>query len=181
VSKPGDTAEPLPGLGIFPFRHGGNRYFGVAPDLNISQDVLGAMEMDADGGQGKVTVTFPVSGHIYDVRKGEYVGKGDRANVRLGTFDAPLFAVMKTKAGPMTLSFDGGKASARLAVTGGKAGERVFRFDLLTRSGKRLLDAGANVVARNGAATWTPDAGLPEGGRLVCRDVATGTRAEVKL
>ena len=180
VSEAGGEA-PLPGVRVFPFRHGANRYFGVAPDLNISQDVLGAMQMDAEGGRGKVTVTFPVSGHIYDVRKGEYLGKGSRAMVRLGTFDAPLFAVMKTKARAMKLSFDGAKASAKLSVTGGKPGERVFRFDLLTKSGKRLLDAGANVVARGGRATWTPDAKLPKRGKLVCRDVATGVSAELKL
>ena len=180
VSEAGGEA-PLPGVRVFPFRHGANRYFGVAPDLNISQDVLGAMQMDAEGGRGKVTVTFPVAGHIYDVRKGEYLGKGSRAMVRLGTFDAPLFAVMKTKARAMKLSFDGAKASAKLSVTGGKPGERVFRFDLLTKSGKRLLDAGANVVARGGRATWTPDAKLPKRGKLVCRDVATGVSAEVTL
>jgi len=171
----------LPGIRVFPFRHGGNRYFGVAPDLNISQDVLGGMQMDAEGSRGKVTVTFPVAGHIYDVRKGEYLGQGDRATVQLGTFDAPLFAVMKTKARAMKLSFDGAKASAKLSVTGGKPGERVFRFDLFTKSGKRLLDAGANVVARGGRATWSPDKKLPSRSRLVCRDVATGVSAEVKL
>jgi glycosyl hydrolase family 42 (putative beta-galactosidase) len=181
VGKPGDAARPLPGLGIFPFRHGGNRYFGVAPDLNVSQDVLGEMQMDAGGGQGKVSVTFPVAGHIYDVRKGEYLGKGEQVDLHLGTFDAPLFAVMKTKAKSMALAFKGKKASAKLGVTGGKPSERVFRFDLLNKSGKRLLDAGANVVARNGKATWTPDKALPKKGKLVCRDVATGVSAHVRL
>jgi len=180
LSTPGDDT-PLPGLGVFAFRHGANRYFGVAPDLNISQDVLGSMQMDAAGGKGTVAVTFPVSGYVYDVRKGAYLGKGNRVDVQLETFDAPLFAVMKTKARAVKLAFDGAKASAALSVTGGKPGERVFRFDLFTKSGKRLLDAGANVVARAGKATWTPDTKLPVKGTLVCRDVATSVSAEVKL
>jgi hypothetical protein len=181
VIRRGEDDKPLPGLGIFPFRHGANRYFGVAPDLNIAQDVLGAMQMDAEGDRGKVTVTFPVSGFLYNVRKGEYLGKGSQAEVHLDTFDAPLFAVMRTRARTMKLSFDGTEATAMLSVTGGKPDERVFRFDLLTKGGKRVIDGGANVVAKKCTAAWTPDARLPKGGKLVCRDVATGVRAEVAL
>ena len=178
VSERG-TDKPLPGLGVFPFRHSGNRYFGVAPDLNISQDVLGAMQMDAEGGRRKVTVTFPTTGHIYDVRKGRYLGKGKQAELSLETFEAPLLAVMKTKARRMRLSFDGHSASAVLSVTGGKPGERVFRFEIVRKNGRRVHDTGANVVARNGRAKWTPDTRLPKGGRIVCRDVATGVSAEL--
>ncbi|MFO7898274.1 MAG: hypothetical protein R6V58_04350, partial [Planctomycetota bacterium] len=180
VSKPGDDT-PLPGLGIFPFRKGADRYYGIAPDLHISQDVLGAMQMDAEGGQGVVTVAFPKAGHIYDVRKGEYLGKGKQVNVQLGTFDAPLFAVMKTRAKSMALEFDGETATAKLEVSGGKPGERVFRFDLVDSRGNRLLDRGANVLTRRGGASWTPGGRLPKNGTVVCRDVATGVRAEVKL
>ena len=53
-------------------------------------------------------------------------------------------------------------------------GEHVFRFDLYNAQGKRNFDGGANVVAENGSATWTPDGELPKGGQVVCRDVATG-------
>jgi hypothetical protein len=179
ITRPG-SGEPMPGFGVFPFRHGRNRYFGLAPDMGITQDVLGGMTVDGHVRGGSVTVRFPVSGHIYDVRRGKYLGKGDEIPAGLDTYSAPLYAVTKTKARKMSLTFDGGKASARLTVTGGSPGERVFRFDLHNSRGKRLLDAGANVVARGGKATWTPDTKLPKNGALVCRDVATGVRAEVK-
>ena len=55
------------------------------------------------------------------------------------------------------------------------------RAVFLDRDGKRLLDRGANVVAPGGAAAWKPEGELPAAGRLVCRDVATGASAEVKL
>jgi hypothetical protein len=173
--------RPLPGYGIFPFRHGDNRYFGVAPDLNFSQDILGGMQTDAAHGQRTVTVKFPVAGHLYDVRKGAYLGRGNRAEVQLETFDAPLFAVMRTKARAMALAWEGKLVRAKLKVTGGQPGERVFRFDVYTKGGKRQLDAGANVVARNGVAAWTPDKALPKRGRIVCRDVATGVQAELAI
>ncbi|MFW6158769.1 MAG: hypothetical protein ACOC8E_05365, partial [Planctomycetota bacterium] len=121
----------------------------------------------------------------YDVimreRKGEYLGKGKQVDVHLGTFDAPLFAVMNTKAKSMELEFDGETATAKLEVSGGKPGERVLRFDLLNSRRRRLLDRGANVLTRKGAASWTPEGRLPKNGTLVCRDVATGVGAEVQL
>jgi hypothetical protein len=42
-------------------------------------------------------------------------------------------------------------------------------------------DAGGNVVATGGAAEWVPESPLPSVGRVACRDVATGLRAEVSL
>ena len=180
ICRPGEE-EPLPGIGVFPFRKGADRYYGLAPDLNITQDVLGAMQMDADRGKGSVTITFPRAGHIYDVRKGNYLGEGRCIDVELDMFDAPLFAVMKTKAKAMTLDFDGETAIAKIEVTGGKPGERVVRFDFLDAAGKRLLDRGTNALTRKGAASWTPEGPIPKNGTLVCRDVATGVTAKVAL
>ncbi len=44
-----------------------------------------------------------------------------------------------------------------------------------------MLDGGANVVAPGGVAEWKPEGPLPKAGRVSCRDVATGLRAEVRL
>ena len=142
------------------------------------------MTLDAEEVKTEVTVTFPCLGHIYEARTGRYFGKGRQAEVCLEAHSAPLFAVMRARAKRMRLAFDGRQAAARLEVSGGgraAVGERVFRFDLLDARGKRLLDAGANVVAPAGAARWLPPIKVPAGGRLVCRDVATGTEAGVAL
>jgi hypothetical protein len=131
-----------------------------------------------------VVVKFPCSGHVYEVRGCEYLGKGSQVTVHLGVYSAPLLAVMKRRAKGISLQFDGTTAKARLQVTGGGragVGDRVFRFDLFTAKGRRLLDAGANVVARGGAATWKPPGALPTDGRMVCRDVATGVSDAVEL
>ena len=60
-----------------------------------------------------------------------------------------------------------------------RVGEHVLRFDLFDAEGRRLPDSGANVVAEAGAAEWTPEGPPPAGGKLVCRDVATGASARV--
>ena len=57
----------------------------------------------------------------------------------------------------------------------------VFRFDAIDAGGKRQLDSGANVAADGGQAQWRPDPLLPGGGRITCRDVATGVATEVSL
>ena len=180
VTREGEES-PLPGYGVFPFRHGSHCYYGLAPDLKFTQDALGEIRTDVQEGPRHVILTFPTAGHIYDVRKGQYLGKGKRVAVDLEAFAAPLYAVTKTKARGMKLSMDGKKVSARLSVSGGKPGERVFRFDVLTKGGKRVVDAGANVVARGGLATWTTDGTLPKNSRIVCRDVATGVQDEIAV
>jgi hypothetical protein len=90
-----------------------------------------------------------------------------------------LYAVLPYKVEGLELSFAGGKAAARLK-TGGKPGAHVLRFDLFDAAGKRLAESGENVVAPAGSAKWTPGE-IPAGGKLACRDVATGVRAQVKL
>jgi len=134
----------------------------------------------ADAAGVKVEVRFPLAGHLYEMRSRGYLGEGDRAEFRLEPASAPVFSVMPYEVEGLELSFEGGAARAGLK-TSKPAGEHVFRFDLFDAGGQRLLDSGANVVASGGTAEWKPEDELPAGGRLVCRDVATGVSAEIEL
>jgi len=177
-----DDGRPLPGWRVFPFRHGRACYFGLSPDLGISQDILGAVEVHGEDRAGRrVEVRLPVAGHLYEARSGRYLGRGTRAELRLEPTSAPLLALLPYKVRGLKLAFDGTVARAALRTAGGRPGEHVLRFDVLDAKGRRLLDSGANVVALAGAAEWKPEGKLPKGGRLVCRDVATGVSAEKKL
>ncbi len=175
------TGARLSGWQVFGFTHGGARYFGVAPDMAVTQDSLGAIQVEgADAAGVKVEVRFPLAGHLYEMRSRGYLGEGDRAEFRLEPASAPVFSVMPYEVEGLELSFEGGAARAGLK-TSKPAGEHVFRFDLFDAGGQRLLDSGANVVASGGTAEWKPEDELPAGGRLVCRDVATGVSAEIEL
>ncbi|HOX06366.1 MAG TPA: beta-galactosidase [Planctomycetota bacterium] len=175
--------QPVPGWQVFPFRHGAARYFGLTPDLQISQDVLGAIRMEGGrGGARKLGVKLSAAGHIFEARSGRYLGRGKEAELALGPTDAPLLAVLPYRPAKLKLTFEDGKVVARLAAPGkARLGEHVLRFELLDARGRPVLDGGANAVAPGGAAEWTPEGPLPRNGRILCRDVATGLRAAVKV
>jgi len=176
-----DTGDPLPGLRVWSFRHGDATYVGLAPDLGLVQDTLGAVTVEEGRRLARtVKVRLAASGHVYEARSGRYLGEGDTLEDRLAPTDAPLYAVLPYRVDSVGLRFDGTTACAKLNATG-EPGEHVFRFDLFDVEGARLLDAGANVVAPAGAAEWTPATDVPPGGRLVCRDVASGACADVAL
>jgi hypothetical protein len=176
-----NTGNRLPGMRVWSFRHGDAMYFGLAPELAAVQDALGAITVeDAGPAARSVRVRLAASGHLYEARSGRYLGEGDTVTDQLAPTDAPLYVVLPYKVDSIALSLDGATARAGLAATA-EPGEHVFRFDLFDAEGNRLLDAGANMVAPGGAAAWSPQADLPPGGKLVCRDVASGVRAEVAL
>ena len=174
---------PVPGWQVFPFKHGVARYYGLTPDLAISQDVLGAIQVEGGrGGARKLRVRLAASGHIFESRSGRYLGRGREAGLALGPADAPLLAVLPYRPARLKLALAGGKVTARLSAPGrARLGEHVFRFELLDARGRPVLDGGANAVAPGGAAEWTPGGPLPRGGRISCRDVATGLVAEIRL
>jgi hypothetical protein len=171
----------LSGWQVFPFEHGEARYFGVAPDMGVTQDVLGAIQVEGHDRAGvRVEIAFPLAGHIYEMRSGAYLGEGKRAEFGLEPTDAPIFAVLPYKVGGLELKLSGDKAAAELEAAG-EVGEHVFRFEVAKGDGTPLLDRGANVVAPNGKGEWVPGGELPPGGKLTCRDVASGVSAEVAL
>ncbi|MHC4917674.1 MAG: hypothetical protein ACYTGB_19540, partial [Planctomycetota bacterium] len=148
--------------------------------LGATQDTLG--DTTAQGGRAarQVSLRFPLAGHIYDSRAGEYLGEGDSAEDNLEAGSIRLYAVMPYRVEGLDLSFSGGEASARIKAAG-EVGEHVLRFDFFDAGGKRLAERGANVVATGGSAEWRPEGDPPAGGSLACCDVATGVFAEVDL
>jgi hypothetical protein len=175
------SGQPVPGWRVWGFAHGEARYYGLAPDLDVSQDVLGAIEVYGDADASRpVRLRFPLEGYIYEARSGRALGKASEVKENLVATEAMVYAVLPYEVKAVSLELSGGGAEAALE-TGGKAGEHVFRFDVIDAAGKRLLDLGANVVAAGGKAEWTPGCELPAGGRITCRDVATGVSAEVKI
>lgn len=175
------SGEPVPGWQVFGFVHGKARYFGVAPDMGVTQDVLGAIQVARDAGAGMpLDLIFPVSGHIYEARSGAYLGRGSRTLFALEPASAPVFTVLPYKVRGIALTVADGKIRARIEA-GDKVGEHVFRFDVIDAKGVAVLDKGANVVARRGTAEWPLPSPLPRRAKILCRDVATGVSAISRL
>ncbi len=101
----------LSGWQVFPFAHGEARYFGVAPDMGVTQDVLGAIEVAGDGGAAvRAELVFPASGHIYEMRSGKYLGQGQSVEFDLEPTSAPIFAVLPYEVKALKLKASDGRA-----------------------------------------------------------------------
>jgi Beta-galactosidase/Beta-galactosidase trimerisation domain len=172
----------LSGWQVFPFADGPASYYGLSPDMGVTQDVLGAIDDEGDevGNAVLVDITFPSSGHIYEMRSGRYLGQGDKAQIKLEPTDAPLFAVMPYKVDSVQLSENDGQVQATINSDADLV-QHVFRFEILDASGQPLLDRGANVLVENGKATWMPGENLPGGGKIVVRDVISGICGQITL
>jgi hypothetical protein len=134
-----------------------------------------------DGGAAvRAEVAFPASGHVYEMRSGEYLGRGDSAEFDLEPTSAPIFAVLPYEVKALKLKASDGRVTAALE-TDGRTGEHVFRFEVLDADGRRMLDRGANVVAAGGECEWAPEGGFSGAAKVSCRDVVTGASALVEL
>ncbi|MCX7590835.1 MAG: beta-galactosidase trimerization domain-containing protein, partial [Kiritimatiellae bacterium] len=174
--------EPLPGWRVFPFRHGKNLYFGLVPDLSVTQDALGAIEggnSEEDKGI-EVTIRFSAGGHVYDAISARYLGRGNTVTDRLDSSTVRLYAVMPYRVRRVVLKVTPEAVCASLQADR-TPGEHVLRFDIWDARGRHLPDAGANVVAPGGKTKWKPDMRMPKGGKIVCRDTATGIKATRRL
>ena len=168
---------PVPGWQVWPFRHGEAWYYGVAADLGIVQDMLGAGRETAQaGGSREVTLEFRTAGHIYEARSGRYMGEGSKLEETLDPLEPRLYCLLPYRVASMELAWAGGRATARIE-TDGTCGEHVFRFDVLDGDGNTVQDAGANVVAAAGQAEWAPESLPAPPCSIRCRDVATGVGA----
>ncbi|MCG3181318.1 MAG: hypothetical protein BIFFINMI_03698 [Phycisphaerae bacterium] len=176
------TGQRLAGWRVWAFTRDAARYFAIAPDLAISQDVLGALTADvADAPAGRaVRVRLSASGHLYEARTGRYFGLGAELEEKLDATAARVYAVLPYRVEAMKLGSRDGAVEAELRTTS-PAGLHVLRFDVYDAAGSRLFDAGANVDAPGGRATWRPRRALPAGGSVVCRDVATGVSARMTV
>ena len=174
-----DTVRRVPGWRVWQFAHGAATYFGLAPDLAVSQDVLGGLTGEAGGpGSRRVKIKLAAAGHVYEAREGRYLGEGETLDDALHATATRLYAVLPYKVDAIELTVDGATVAAKLtAAVGANVGDHVFRFDVLDADGEPVLDAGANVPAPGGAVEWQATTPVPAGGCIRCRDVATGVAA----
>jgi hypothetical protein len=129
------------------------------------------------------TVRFPRKAHLYDLRRGEYLGHTDSVDTEL-SHEAQVYALLPYRVNSVRVkgpsAAKAGEASEfalSVAVSGGKPGLHVFRFEVLGPSGEALPWYAANVRADNGRAACTIPWALnerPGQYTLLARDAATG-------
>jgi len=109
----GDGGDGLTTTERFVYEIGGKpRLFALIQDILPGKDPR------------RFQAVFPLRGHIYDVRRGKYLGYGDRVESRIGSGEAVLFAVWPYRLASLVISCRdtvkrGGSLTVKLELHGG--------------------------------------------------------------
>ncbi|MBO4304025.1 MAG: hypothetical protein J6A21_05520, partial [Lentisphaeria bacterium] len=167
------SEKKIPGCEVMHFADGSMHLFGLLHDPYEVEKIE------------PVKVTFPVKGHVYNLRDGKYLGETDTVECRIPEAEGTVLGVYPYKAEALDVEMPSSvKAGSDLAAevtlktSGGKAGKHVFHFEVIPPSGEARFFMKRNVVAPGGktsfvfriahndpAGTW----------KLLVKDVLTGT------
>ena len=147
-SKPVMTVrEDLPGREAMHFADGNMHIFAVARSQVLSND------------SAEQTFTFPVKGHVYDLRAGKYLGQTDTIKAVVPHGEASVWGVYPYTVKRMVInaqeSVQGGKdltAEFGIEVSSGKPGKHVFHVEIVPPSGEVRFFMKRNLTAENGKA-----------------------------
>ncbi len=170
------AAGPLAACSIARFRAGSTRYLAILPDYCV------------DRGKGiPTTIQLPRRYHLYDMRRGTYLGHASKITTVAKTGIARLYALLPYRVSRIQVQ---GPARAERGVplrlrftctaSGATPGPHVFHVELTDPAGRRADWAFANLSAPKGDADFTILFAVndPAGRwRLTVRDVATGMRS----
>jgi len=136
----------------------------------------------------KTTATLDGKYHVYDIRRGKYLGYTDTIPMEVGPGRAEFYSLLPYEVQGLEIRAPGrvrqGKVlewSAQLKIKGDKAGLHIFRITLKSPSGKEIGYYADNVKAEQGQASGKiPLALNDEPGAWIFRikDVASGQTTE---
>ncbi len=166
---------------------------GFSFNAKLIQDDLGNVKIDGleNTAPRDVELRFDRKGHLYDLRRGKYLGEGSSCTVSVRPSEAELISVLPYKIEEISLSgipaasADGAisvAAEAKIETGSGLASARhLVRFEFFSPSGVRARYATVFANAEKGVAKarihLSPNdaAGTWE---LIAHDVHTGTRSQ---
>lgn len=168
---------PFLPLDVVSYTDGSSRYTGLQREYKLVDDSPQAF-----------TVTGPSEAHIYDVRRGRYLGLSAKATVELEVARGALLAFLPYKAVGLDLvglspaHRQGDRVTLRinLRVEGGKPAGGVLRLEVIDPTGAKLLPLCSKVRSSGGMAlTDLQLAHNDPVGTYTLRvtDIATGTAA----
>lgn len=166
---------------------GKNYVFGINKHMSAAPDGNYPMLFHPRFTQ-QLHVKLPVSGFIYNIRKGTLVTRGDAFDLDLIPGDGQLFAILKDK--PTKLKLDLPKAISRgqrLTVgfkAAGGSGPHVFQLDMIDPQGKpaRTYAQSIHVNKPKGKITFqTAFNDTPGNWRVKVTDVNSGITAQKEI
>jgi beta-galactosidase len=173
------------GLRTYRFRAGMTEYIGALqelPELPVSY-VLGEAKPLA---VTPATIKLKDKAHVYDVRAGRYLGETDEIPVQFEPAKGFLFALLPSAPAGLTVMVSekikqGDKLAYEIRLDGVKAGEHVFRVELVSPQGAVFRHYSANLASENLSATAEFQMALndtPGEWKIRARDVTTGSSTE---
>jgi len=108
----------------------------------------------------KTTAALDGKYHVYDIRRGRYLGYTDKIPMEVGPGRAEFYSLLPYKVKGLEINVSGRirqgeilEWNARLKTGGGKAGLHIFRITLVSPHGKEVACYSANVKAEQGRAS----------------------------
>ena len=154
----------------------------------VGPTTIAGFVLDADVSR-EAKITFPKAGHVYDVRKGTYLGNGQTFQVSLPHRDALLLAHVPYEVKSVTIRTNAADAGEQATVSfrieaSGKTSSHCLRLEVISPKGEPIAHLAQNVLAENGTATTTIPFALndPPGDYTIsARDVTSGVTSETRL
>jgi len=183
IAKTG--GETAPGVESFVYNLGTYRVYAFLHNRQLRIHELGpaeAQEQKALSGDWPLDVTLPESGHLYNVRTGEYLGKGNSFSATLPNWEPMIVSVLPEKLSALALDVTGTvpgewlEAAIRLTNMP-RGGKHVVNLRLDGPEGAVLPDDQINIRLTDNIGTWSyplPYNQIPGTYTLVVREAATG-------
>jgi len=189
-------APELSGLRAYRYRAGDLRYVGFlqhpcrarAAQFGEIESYKKTFNRTQIPSPVKTTAALDGKYHVYDIRRGKYLGYIDEIPMEVGPGRAEFYSLIPYKVKGLEINVPGrirqGETlewNARLKTGEGKAGLHIFRITLVSPQGKEIACYAANVKAEQGRASGKiPMAFNDEPGAWTLRikDTASGQTAD---
>ena len=172
-------AAKVPGREAMHFVHGNMHVFAILRDQTRSGDYL------------TQTFTFPVKGHLYDLRAGKYLGFGNQVTAAVANGDAGVWGVYPYKVDSIQIQAPATMrgcqdfiAKLQIKTSKGKPGRHIIHAELIPPQGETRFFLKRNLAADGGTAEFRIRIAEndPDGvWTLKVTDVLTGVFAEKKF
>ena len=168
--------------GSQPLYSGSGRYF--LSDKNSYAFIMPNKE-------GEVTVKLPMSGHLYNMTEGIYLGKEKEFKTIFSRTSPCLIAILPYKVSNISLTCNRAAAlgeivqvESMVSTEGELSGSHVLRIDVYDPAGKPLPCYSMNLLCPQGKGSFSIPLALndkPGNWQITARDVATGIHSQVQL
>ncbi len=158
----GRNGAPLDHVEMFGYRAAGVRYFALLRE-NIGAGTSVAYDGIVHGGEDtvavaeKITISLPVTGHLYDCLEKKYLGRGNSIDTTIEPAQAKVFAVYPYSISDLDVSAKPTgnvvRFTVEIKVSKGHAKEHAIVLDVFDPSGKKSPLYSRNLLAKRGKAT----------------------------